>query len=110
MTYPKPDDLGNAPVWDIYILAQAVQASLGQIPSHTLAFGVEVDGLRVCLIFRLSEISGTDDDDISDIVSEFEGLVGSHVVVRLSREIGDRPKVSPQESAWWIFIAREADD
>lgn len=81
MRYPTPEDPGQSPVWENYIVAQAVQASLGQIPEHALAVSVEVAGARVRLRFQLSEATEDDVADMDDIVSELEGLVGPDVHV-----------------------------
>jgi hypothetical protein len=50
---PTPDDPAEAPVWDNYVLAQVVQASLGLIPRTALAFGVAMQGADVRLVFSV---------------------------------------------------------
>lgn len=106
MSLPTPEDPGQAPVWENYVVAQAVQASLGQIPEHALAVGVEADGPIVRLRFQLSEVTDEDRADMTDIVSELEGLVGNDVEVDFSHEVLDRRDISPTAGVRWIFLAR----
>jgi hypothetical protein len=107
MRYPTPEDPGRSPVWENYIVAQAVQASLGQIPEHALAVSVEVAGARVRLRFQLSEATEDDVADMDDIVSELEGLVGPDVHVDRIHEVRpQREIISPSEGVIWIFLAR----
>lgn len=107
MTLPTPDDLGRAPAWQNYIIAQVVQASLGSIPEHTLAMSVEINGNDVRLHFQLTEASDGDIDDIEDIVSEMEALVGSAVRVESAYEIREERLVTPSSNQLqWIFLAR----
>ncbi|MFE7506931.1 hypothetical protein [Promicromonospora sp. NPDC057488] len=87
MSLPTPEDLGRAPVWENYVIAQTAAASRGQIPEHALAVGVEVDGPRLRLRFQLSQVTEKDESDMSDIVSELEGLVGDDVVVESSFQV-----------------------
>ncbi|MGH7480788.1 MAG: hypothetical protein ACRELV_01430, partial [Longimicrobiales bacterium] len=75
--------------------AQAVQASLGQIPTHALAVGVEVMGSRVRLRFQLSEATKDDIVDMDDIVSELEALVGNDVHVDKIHEVRPEREISP---------------
>ena len=103
---PTPDDLGNAPVWENYITAQATQASLGQIPVHALAVGVQVDGVQVRLRFQLSECTDDDQADIDSIVSALEALVGQDVHVGVSSEIRTDAVISRHDGASWIFAVR----
>lgn len=106
MSLPTPEDLGRTPVWENYVIAQTVAASRGQIPEHALAVGVEVDGPRLRLRFQLSQVAEEDESDMSDIVSELEGLVGDDVVVESSYEVLDRREISPSDGVCWIFLAR----
>jgi len=106
MSLPTPEDPGSAPIWENYVIAQTVEASRGQIPEHALAFGVEVDGSRLRLRFQLSEVTEADEDDISDIVSELEGLMGKDVEVESSYEVVDQREISPTDGVCWIFLAR----
>lgn len=106
MSLPTPEDPGRAPIWENYIVAQAVGASRGQIPEHTLAFGVEVNGQQLHLRFQLSEVTEEDEADISDIVSELEALVGNGVEVEVSYDVLDHRQISPTDGICWIFLSR----
>lgn len=106
MSLPSPEKIGQAPVWENYVIAQIVAASRGQIPAHALAFGVEVDGPRLRLRFQLSEVTGEDGDDMSEILSELEGLLGNDVEVESSFEVVDQRAISPIDGVNWIFLAR----
>jgi len=106
MTLPSPENIGQAPVWENYVIVQTVAASRGQIPVHALAFGVEVEGSRLRLRFQLSEVTYDDEDDMNDIVSELEGLLGDNVEVESSYEVTEERQVSPIDGVSWIFLAR----
>jgi hypothetical protein len=106
MSLPSPEDLGRAPAWENYVIAQTVAASRGQIPEHALAFGVEVDGARLRLRFQLSEVTEEDRADMDDIVSELEGLVGNNVEVGSSYEVLGEREISPTDDVCWVFLAR----
>lgn len=106
MSLPVPGIVGRAPVWENYVIAQTVAASRGQIPAHTLAFGVEVDGPRLRLRFQLSELTEGDEDDMRDILSELEGLVGDDIEVKASYDVLDRREISPTDGVSWVFLAR----
>ena len=60
---PTPDNLAGVPVWENVVAQQVLQASLGTIPKHTLAFGVVVEATRVTLHFQLTEVTDADDGD-----------------------------------------------
>jgi hypothetical protein len=62
---------GPGTVWDNYVVAQTVQASLGLIPPHTLALGAAVDRFDVELVFQLSEAAEQDRRDIEEIRENF---------------------------------------
>ena len=70
MNLPRPDDLGRAPVWDLYVAGQAVRASPRLIPHRALAFGVEIAGYEIALPFQLGELTEDDADDIADILHD----------------------------------------
>lgn len=106
MSLPTPEDPGRSPVWENYVVAQAVQASLGQIPAHALAVGVAVAGSRVRLRFQLSEATEDDMADMDDIVSELEALVGNDVHVDRIHEVRPEREISPSDGVRWIFLAR----
>ena len=79
MMLPSPDNPQNAPVWENYIVAQAVQASLGLVPLHAVAIGVEVDDVRVWLRSQLAEVSEQDVVDLEDIRGNLQDLVANDV-------------------------------
>lgn len=106
MSLPEPEDPGRAPVWENYVIAQAVQASRGQIPQNALAFGVEVAGRHLRLLFQLADVTEEDEVDMSDIVSEFEALVGDAVEVDSSYEVLADRRIAPADGVSWIFLAR----
>ena len=106
MILPSPDDPAEAPIWDNYIVAQAVQASLGLIPQHALAVGVQVDGVNVMLRFQLTELTESDQEAMNDIVDEFEMLVGDQVHVSARPELHAERNISPFDGIQWIFLAR----
>ena len=106
MRFPTPSDPAHAPVWENYITAQATQASLGQIPAHALAVGVQVDGVQVRLRFQMSECTDDDQDDIDSIVSELEALVGQDVHVGVFSEMRTDAVISPHDGVSWIFAVR----
>ncbi len=107
MRLPAPDDMGDAPVWENYVIAQAAHASLSLIPPNALALGVEVHGLDVTLRCQLRVLSQQDEADLDDIVGELEVLLGSQANVTRSQEIRDVPQVTPTDGIGWIFIARD---
>lgn len=107
MTLPTPEDPGRAPVWENYIVAQAVQAALGVIPQHALAMGVEVAGVDVRLRLQLSEVTEQDIADMEDIRSQLEALVGTHVHIELTHEVVEQRALSPHDHVRWIFLARD---
>ncbi|MCM3657283.1 hypothetical protein M3147_08470 [Agromyces mediolanus] len=106
MKYPTPEDPARAPVWENYAVAQAVEASRGHIPEHTLAYGVEVDGTRLRLRFQLSEVTEPDYEDIDDIVGDFEGLVGPDLEVEFLLEVLEWRRLSPHERVRWVYLSR----
>lgn len=106
MSLPTPEDPGRSPVWENYVVAQTVQASLGLLPRNALAVGVSVTGTIVHLRFQLAELSEADAADIDDIVSELEVLMGDDVHVDKTYEVRQEPEISPHDNVRWIFLAR----
>lgn len=106
MKLPSPSDPAGVPFWRNYVVAQCVQASLGELPRHIVAFGVLIDDVDINLQFQLSEILDDDLESIDEIVDELETLVGPDVRVAVTRRRADRPIVSPFDQIAWIFIAR----
>jgi|GEM_PF-2067115 len=109
MRLPSPDGLDKEEVWESYIVAQTAQASLGLIPEHTIAFGVEVHGPIVVLWFYLTEIDESDESDIGDIVGELETLVGDNVRVGLSCEIKGTDQITANGRVKGVFLSRGTD-
>jgi hypothetical protein len=108
---PRPDDLGRAPLWELYVNRQAVQASLGRIPDHTLAFGVVVGGLRAQLRFQLTELTATNQTDIDDIVDDFDMLTGFILEVTPEVEVREQRQLSSSGPfVWWLYTARVPDE
>lgn len=106
MTLPSPDDMSRAPVWENYVVAQAVQASLGLIPGSAHAIGVRVSGTTVHLVMQLSRLTDEDEVDIDDIVTELELLLGDAVRVVRHHEIRQHRHIAPDDGVRWIFLAR----
>lgn len=107
MIYPTPDDPGRAPIWENYMMAQATAASVGLIPVHALAYGVEIDRYRVRLRYQLAELTDADVQDMVDTVDELEDLVGPAVHVDYVHELRRRPLISPHDGVRWIFLSRD---
>ena len=106
MKYPSPTDIGRAPVWENYVIAQTVQASLGLIPEHALAVGVEVAEWTVRLQFQLTQVAEQDATDMRDIVSELEDLVGPDIRVEAAHEVREWRAISPHDGVCWIYLKR----
>ena len=106
MKFPTPFDNADAPVWDNYILAQAVQASLGLIPLHAHAIGLRIAGPKVEIHFQLSQVTEQDELDMDDITSEMEDLVGEDVEVMRVYEVREAPALSPKEGMRWVYRRR----
>ncbi|GAA4726254.1 hypothetical protein APR04_005589 [Promicromonospora umidemergens] len=109
MTLPTPEDLGNAPVWENYIIVQATQASLGLIPQGALAFGVAVDGLHVTLTCQVREINDDGTEDLQEIAQELAVLLGEQATVTIEQKVHDTPTITPQDTVVWTFIARSEE-
>lgn len=106
MTYPTPDDLRDAPLWENYVIAQAVQACAGVVPKTALAIGVSTGSNVVRLWFQLSDIDAGVMGDIQDIASELGGLLGDVVRVESSYEVVQYPDLFSRRIAAPIFLAR----
>ena len=107
MRYPSPTDSAHAPVWENYVVAQASQASLGMVPRSALAFGVLVEETSVTLRFLLAACTPQDVEDMDDIVSELEGLLGPDVLVTRSFDVRDPLEMSPHDRVRWVYAARD---
>ncbi|MCR1161696.1 hypothetical protein NEK97_09515 [Paenarthrobacter sp. UW852] len=108
MRMPAPNDLAQAPLWEIYIIAQTVAAMRGLIPKHALAVGVEIHGVKVKLRFQLSKVTEEDKTDMDDILSEMEAYVGQDVEVESAYEIRKERRVLPDgtDNLYSVFISR----
>lgn len=109
VTFPTPDEPARAPVWDNYIVAQVAQASLGCIPPHALALGVQVQGSGVRIVFQLAEAGDQDLLDIDEILENFEALVGPAVMARASYEVCEHRRISPHDQTRWVYISRASE-
>jgi hypothetical protein len=105
--FPTPEDLGDAPAWDNYVVAQVVQATLGLIPRGAVAVGVEVEKRRVRLHFHLSQVSEEDLADIKDVVEDLDALLGGVARLEVVRVIRERRDISSEPDVRWIYLARE---
>ncbi len=103
---PNPDDLGRAPLWENYVIAQLTQASLGLIPRSAVALGVVVDRYEVTVWCQLRELTAEATEDLDDIVGALGLLVGDEVRLRWRHEIRDEPVITPQDRICWTFAAR----
>ena len=84
-----------------------MQASLGQLPEHTLAFGVVVDDLRVQLRFELTELTEGNQEDIDEIVADFDMLTGFILEVTHRVEVLEQRSISdPGSHVWWLYRSR----
>ena len=106
MKFPTPEDPARAPVWENYVVAQAAQAALGRIPRGTLAFGVRQEGADVFVHFQLKSVNARALEDMDDIVSELEALVGDAVRVARTYEVRPERSVSPHDGIRWIYLKR----
>lgn len=107
MEFPTPDDPKRAPAWENYVVAQAVQASLGQIPEHALAVGVEIAGPEVTLRFQLTDVTEEDEEDMAGIAMELEGLLGCDVHVNVAHTVLHQRQVVPvTTTARYVFLSR----
>lgn len=106
MDFPTPDDPKRAPVWENYVIAQAAQATLRSIPADAHALGVEVHGQRVVLVLQAPAGSPTAEQDMTDIVSELEALLGPEVAVSHRLDVKDECRLSPHDGVAWFFATR----
>ena len=106
MDFPTHDDSKQAPVWENYVIAQATQASLRLIPADAHALGVEVEGHRVALVLQSSAQSPAAEQDMTDIVSELEVLLGPKVAVSHRWDIKDDCRLDPHDGVAWFYATR----
>jgi hypothetical protein len=103
---PTPADPANAPVWENYVVAQTAQAALGLIPRNALALGVEVGGENAVLRFQLAACTPQDVEDMDDIVSELEALLGQGVKVTRTADVLVQRMVDPSAPVRWVYLSR----
>lgn len=106
MTFPTPDELATIPVWECYVTGQMVQASLGQIPENALALGVSISELDVKFHCQMRELTEQDAADLSDIESEFYGLVGDDITLETIIEIRNYRDVRGSGRIQWFYLDR----
>lgn len=106
MDFPSPDDPKHAPVWTNYVIAQATQASLRLIPADAHALGVEVAGSNVTVVLQAPVASQMADEDLTDIVSELEALLGPSVAVSRRVDIEVACNLNPHDEVAWFFASR----
>ncbi|SDU89013.1 hypothetical protein SAMN04488544_1515 [Microlunatus sagamiharensis] len=106
---PRPDDLARAPLWELYVNVQLVQASLARLPVHLLALGVEIDRLEVVLRFQLSELADTDLEDIEEIQQDLDELTGFLLEIDRVVEVQTERDISGPANIWWVYLDRGSD-
>jgi hypothetical protein len=106
MTMPTPDDLGRAPLWENYVVAQAVQASLALIPTHAIAVGVAVAESAVAMRFQLTQLTEADRLDMDEILDDLDNLLGGVVHVQSEHAIVRARAIAPDDGVCWIYLAR----
>lgn len=82
MRFPTPDDMALAPAWENYLIAQFVQASIGQLSPRFVLCGLEVDGVVVTLHFRTDSETVGMPSEVQEIADEFLDLTGGVVQVQ----------------------------
>ena len=108
---PTPDNLVGVPVWENVVAQQVVQASLGTLPEHTLAFGVVIDAMRVTLYFQLTEVTDADVVDMDDIQDELHMQTGHILELTRRVEVREQRLISDRGSpVWWLYLSRVADE
>jgi hypothetical protein len=88
------------------VVAQAVQASLGLIPTHAGAVGVVGAGRAVAMRFQLTRLTEADRIDMEDIVDELATLLGDVVDVESQHTIVEARAIGPFDGVRWIYLAR----
>jgi hypothetical protein len=108
MIMPTPGDMGLAPQWDNYLVAQAVQATLGLIPSSALGISISISDTDVKFEFQLAELSEGDETDIADIIDNFNMLIGFVVPVSSTTRLVPHRQVTPSRGSRerWVFSKR----
>ncbi len=88
------------------MVAQASAAALRLVPQYAYAAGVQVQGVDVCLVIQAPVNAPERDDDVDDIVSELETLLGPDIRVTVRTDRVDAPGLSPYDGVRWFFAQR----
>ena len=104
--FPSPDNMRRAPVWDCYVIAQAAAALLGVVPHNALAVGVRAEGRLITMIFRMSQLTGSDEDDIDFVCDYLQDLVGEDINVDRSVSLVSEPGISAGDGIGWLYAKR----
>ena len=103
--YPTPAAMSPLG-WLNYVKAQLASASLGQIPRHALAVGVELGTEEVTVHFQLTEVDEEDEESITEIIDEFAIMLGDVVPVRRAVDVVPVRRTSPLQGILWTYTAR----
>jgi hypothetical protein len=104
MTMPTPGNMNRAPAWDNYLVAQAVQASLGLIPRSALGIYITISDDAVDFQFQLAHVSEDDEADMADIVDNFTMLIGFVVPCTSTYRILQERELAPKGArVRWLF-------
>jgi hypothetical protein len=109
MNYPTSATLTPRD-WHNYLVAQLVGASLGYLPRHALAVGVEPGDEEITVHFQLTEITPQDEDDMAEIVAELSILLGDVVGIRRVTDVRSRSRTDPLGPIRWTYRTRVDDE
>jgi hypothetical protein len=104
---PNPKRIDGLPFWEELLTITAAAASVGLLPEHTLAFGVEVYRDRLVYRFELSEVTPEDEEDTQDIEGDFFALGPWPEHVEIVIDVKDAPSATPEDGVRWIYIRRQ---
>lgn len=105
MNYPKPSDMTSRD-WHNYLVAQLVGASLGYLPRHAVALGVEPGTEEIGVHFQLTEVDEQDEEDMDEIIGEFSTLLGDVVDIRTVIDVRPQAHTDPLGPVRWIYRVR----
>jgi hypothetical protein len=108
MDFPTSSTM-NSRDWHNYLVAQLVSASLGYLPRHAVAVGVEPGIDEVVVHFQLTEVDAQDDEDMDEIVGELSILLGDVVGVRRTTDVRARAHTDPTGPVRWTYRVRVDD-
>jgi hypothetical protein len=103
MHYFTAEEVDRVPFWENYLVRQAIQASLGTIPRHALAVGLAIHDREVVFHFQLPYVSEEDEEDMKELLDNFETIVEQDV--HTSRQIDIREERRLSQSVAWIFLS-----